>query len=65
MSEGRIFYRIIRDAVPTQDDFKSHKELGRPLRDESNRRLWERGVSVYDNIDAAIRTARRYPGIGS
>jgi hypothetical protein len=65
VSDERVFYRIIRDATPTHDDFKSHKELGKPLRDESNRRLWERAVSVYDNIDAAMRTARRYPGIGS
>jgi len=62
---GRLFFRIIRGPTPTLDDFKSHKARGKPLLDESQRRLWERGISVYDSLDAARRTAQRYQRLGS
>lgn len=57
---ARTFYRIIRGNVPTVDDFKSAKELGKPLRDVTLRRQWAEGLSVYDNLDHAKRRTRYY-----
>jgi hypothetical protein len=42
----RTFFRIVRHDFPALDDFKSHKALGRPLRDRTMEREWADGVSV-------------------
>jgi hypothetical protein len=54
-----ILYRIIQDAVATLDDFRTLRQLGKPLFDESLRREWAEGVSVYNNEEFAVERARR------
>lgn len=57
------FYRIVRSNPPTERDFWSHKQLGIPLLDPSNERLWE-GVSAFDSLAQARKKARRFPDKG-
>jgi hypothetical protein len=57
---GRTFYRIIRAEEAVIDDFKSAKALGKPLRDPSQARAWEHGISVFDSLDYAKDRARSY-----
>jgi len=57
---ARTLYRIIRRDVPTVDDFKCAKDLGKPLRDPTLLRQWAEGLSVYDDLDHAKRRARYY-----
>lgn len=47
---ARTFFRIVRQNSPVLDDFKSHKALGRPLRDPTMEREWSEDVSVYDSM---------------
>lgn len=54
----REFYRIVRHRVPTVDDFRSARGMGVP-RPEDYIAEWDRGVSVYDNLDFALRRAQR------
>jgi hypothetical protein len=57
------FYRILKAATPTPDDFKSYDELGIVLRfDNPTARRLARGVSMYDDVDAARRRARPITG---
>jgi hypothetical protein len=44
---ARTFYRIIKGASPTLEDFRSHKQAGKRLRDASRQREWAEGISVY------------------
>lgn len=53
------FYRIVRNAVPTIDDFRTAREDGLPLVDPKYHREWAEGISVYDNLDYALERARR------
>ncbi len=55
---GQRLFRIIRGNWPTIDDFKSHKEIGKPLLDDRWRREWASGVSTFDTLDYAIQRAR-------
>jgi hypothetical protein len=57
---GRTFYRIIRAEEAVIDDFKSAKALGKPLRDPSQARAWEHGVSVFDSLAYAKNRARAF-----
>lgn len=52
------FFRIVRNAVPTVDDFRTAREDGLPLVDTKYFREWAEGVSVYDNLDYALARAR-------
>lgn len=54
----RTYFRIVQHAPPTLDDFKSHRALGRRLRDPAMAREWAEGISVYDSFDYAARRAR-------
>jgi len=54
----RTFFRIVRHRPPILDDFKSHKALGRPLRDPAMAREWADGISVYDSLDYAVARVR-------
>jgi hypothetical protein len=54
----RTFYRIFRAEKATLEDFKSAKALGKPLRDPSQLRAWEEGVSAFDSLDYARARAR-------
>lgn len=54
---GQTFYRIIRAEEAVIDDFKSAKALGKPLRDPSQARAWEHGVSVFDSLAYAKERA--------
>jgi hypothetical protein len=53
------FYRIIRHAEPTIDDFRTAREDGLPLVDPKYHREWAEGISVYDNLLYALERARR------
>jgi hypothetical protein len=59
------FYRIVKTDPPTEADFRSMAAVGRRLRVDTpeNRRLFA-GVSVYNSLEAATRTANEYPKIG-
>jgi hypothetical protein len=59
---ARKFYRIVRSAVPTVDDFRTAAEEGMPLTNEAHRREWEAGISVYDDLAYALRRAQRTRG---
>jgi hypothetical protein len=54
----RVFYRIVRNPVPTVDDFLSARALGVP-RPDSYVAEWDRGISAYDNLAYALRRAER------
>ena len=54
----RVFYRIVRSATPTADDFWTNKNLGIPLLNPDYEREWAGGISVYDSRDFAFRRAR-------
>ena len=56
----RTFYRIVRNPVVSEDDFKSAKDLGKPLRKPSFARQWAEGVSVSDTLEHAVAQARLY-----
>jgi hypothetical protein len=58
LHEGRTFFRIIRGPIATLDDFKSGKELGKPLRDPSMAREWASGISVFNSFQYAASRAR-------
>lgn len=53
-----ILYRIIRGPVPEVDDFRTLRQLGKPLFDDALRREWSEGRSVYDDQDFTIKRAR-------
>ena len=59
---ARKFYRIVHSAVPTVDDFRPAAEEGMPLTNESHRRVWAEGISVYDDLAYALRRAQRTRG---
>lgn len=54
------FYRIVRNPVPTLDDFKSGKQLGKPLRDPTMEREWAYGLSVFDSFEHAVERTRAF-----
>ena len=56
----RTFYRIVRNAAVSEDDFKPAKDLGKPLLDPAQIRPWAEGISVYDTFERAADRARRY-----
>ena len=56
---AREGFRIVRNETPARDDFLTARELGKPLRDHSRRREWAEAVSVYEDVDYAVRQARR------
>ena len=62
----RIFWRIVRSNPPIVWDFRSNQERRRRPRDTNPEtlRLWS-GLSVYASMEAARRTARSFPRIGS
>jgi hypothetical protein len=55
---ARTFYRIIRGPIPTLEDFKSGKQLGKPLRDPRMVREWATGISAFDSFEHAVERAR-------
>lgn len=56
----RTYYRIVRSGDVSEDDFKSAKALGKPLRKASFAREWAEGVSVSDTFEHAVAQARLY-----
>jgi hypothetical protein len=62
---SRVFYRVIKGPVPTLDDFKTHKQLGIPLKNKALEREWGSAISVYDEFDYVVGIARRFPRLGS
>lgn len=57
---ARTFYRFIKTAPPTPDDFKSHDALGRrpPYALTSAQLLRWQSVSLFDNLERAREVAR-------
>lgn len=55
---GNAFYRIVRTAIPTADDFLSAQEDGQVLANEQYRREWTEGISVFDSLAYALKRAR-------
>jgi hypothetical protein len=53
----RLFYRIVRTDPPSLDDFKSARELGKPLGNVRYVREWSNSISVYDDYDHAVERA--------
>ena len=51
------FYRILRSDRPTLDDFKSARELGKPLVRRYVRE-WAESISVHDDLDHSKTHAR-------
>ena len=63
---ARTFFRIVRTAPPTINDFISAEAKGRmiaPSIPYELHRLWD-GLSVYATAQQAARKARRSPSIG-
>ena len=56
----RIYFRIVRNADVSEDDFKPARDLGKPLRKASMARQWAEGVSVSDTFEHATEQARLY-----
>ena len=56
----RIYFRIVRNADVSEDDFKPAKDLGKPLLEPELARPWAEGVSVYDTFERAVNRARRF-----
>jgi hypothetical protein len=54
---SRVFYRIIRGPIPTLDDLRSAKDLGKPLPRPLFHREWADAISVYDSLEYAVRKA--------
>lgn len=57
---SRQFYRIVRSETPTLDDFKSARDLGKPLLVPRYQREWAEGISVYDDLAHAIDRALKF-----
>ncbi len=51
-------FRIVRNQVPSADDFRTMREEGRPLLDPRYEDEWANGISVLDDLNVAIRRAR-------
>jgi hypothetical protein len=62
----QTYWRIVRADPPTEGDFLSNAARGRrpPDADPETIRLWN-GLSAYGSEDAARRTARAFPRIGT
>lgn len=56
----RTFYRITRGPAVAEEDFKSARQLAKPLRCPRFERQWSEGVSVYDTAKYAIRQTKLY-----
>jgi hypothetical protein len=61
----RRFSRISQTNLPTRSDFTSHAEKGKRPREKSAeaQRLWT-GISVYDTLRRARKTAQLFPHLG-
>lgn len=60
----REFFRIVRNQPPSIDDFRSARELGVP-RPAIHIAEWDRGISIYDDLEYALRRAlRNRSGLG-
>jgi hypothetical protein len=58
LNVAAIFYRIVHGDIPTADDFRTDKELGKPLFNPVYEREWAEGISVYKSRDFALKRAR-------
>jgi hypothetical protein len=62
--ESRIFYRTVKHAPPTRQDFFSGKQQGKPMPKRPHQvHLWE-GISTRDNFNEARRRALANPHQG-
>ena len=60
---AREFFRVVRGALPTRDDFLSQRDGGRmPTPPLGLEREWAEGVSVYDGLPFAIDRALKSRG---
>lgn len=52
-----MFFRLLDHPPVRAEHFYTYEQLGRPLPNERLRDMWARGVSVYDDWDAAVAKA--------
>jgi hypothetical protein len=64
MMAERVLYRIVKTDPPTLSDFLSNRERGLARRENETKDVWG-GLSHYDTIERAAKTARRFPSIGT
>lgn len=50
-------YRIVRSSMPTEADFRTARDLGKPLLSPKYEREWAEGLSCYDSLEYAIDRA--------
>jgi hypothetical protein len=60
----RSFYRIVKDRIPTIEDFYSYRELGIPTLDDPRTLRLAEGISVYETFAQAATQAQKYPALG-
>lgn len=62
----RAYFRIVKTAVPTLEDFLPAAVLGRRRpRNPDLWRPWAEGISVYDDVDWARERVADLPKLGS
>ena len=62
------FYRIVHADPPDERDFLPAKVLGRPSprgADAHLLALWSDGISMFDSVERARKTAQLFPRLGS
>jgi hypothetical protein len=63
---ARVFYRIVKDKQPIEDDFLSNYAKGRPPRRSEIADPGEhRSISAFARLDDALAVQRRFPKLGS
>jgi hypothetical protein len=58
--DGQVVYRLLRNPQPSIKDFRSDEVAGRP-RGLDEAWIEHAGVSVFDNLQAALAIAGRFP----
>jgi hypothetical protein len=59
-----VLQRIVKTDPPTLNDFLSNRDRGLVRRENETEDIWG-GLSHYDTIERAAKTARRFPSIGT
>ena len=60
LGDGRILFRLVHSESTTEDDWRSHYELGaRPRKTEIESALDHMGLSMWDNPEILLRLIER------
>lgn len=57
-----LVYRLVRNAAPAADDFRSHAE-DQPERDWGDAHCKACGLSIFRDLTEAVKTTRRIPAL--